>query len=84
MKVQSRTPKIYAPLLLGHLAVSLWAGQAHGVVTISAGLAAMVAGTAMASEKLLRAADEVLFDAKRGGRNQVRCAVAPAPAPVKA
>lgn len=56
--------------------------SAHGVVTISAGLAVMPAGTSMASEKLLRAADEVLFDAKRGGRNQIRCAAQPVPVPV--
>jgi diguanylate cyclase (GGDEF)-like protein len=54
--------------------------SAHGVVTISAGLAVMPAGTSLASEKLLRAADEVLFEAKRGGRNRVVCAAAAAPA----
>jgi diguanylate cyclase (GGDEF)-like protein len=58
----------------------------HGVVTISAGLAVMVAGTSLASEKLLRAADDALYEAKRGGRNQVRCASMEAalPPPVKA
>jgi diguanylate cyclase (GGDEF)-like protein len=45
--------------------------SAHGVVTISAGLAVMPAGTSLASEKLLRAADEVLFEAKRAGRNRI-------------
>ena len=53
---------------------------AHGVVTISAGLAVVAAGTSRASEKLLRAADEALFSAKRGGRNQIRRAAGPAPA----
>jgi diguanylate cyclase (GGDEF)-like protein len=52
----------------------------HGVVTISAGLAVMVAGASLASEKLLRAADDALYEAKRAGRNQVRCAAATAPA----
>lgn len=53
----------------------------HGVVTISAGLAAMAGGAAMASEKLLRTADDALFEAKRGGRNQVRCATVVMPTP---
>ncbi|MEI7037774.1 GGDEF domain-containing protein [Fulvimonas yonginensis] len=45
-----------------------------GVVTVSAGLALMPAGAALASEKLLRAADDALYEAKRAGRNQVRVA----------
>ena len=53
----------------------------HGVVTISAGLAAMAAGATMASEKLLRTADDALFEAKRGGRNKVCCAAVVMPAP---
>lgn len=52
----------------------------HGVVTISAGVAVMAAGTSLASEKLLRAADDALYEAKRGGRNQVRCVGAALPA----
>jgi len=55
----------------------------RGVVTISAGLAVMVSGTSLASEKLLRAADEALFDAKRGGRNQIRLAAMAAPEPAQ-
>ncbi len=55
--------------------------SAHGVVTISAGLAVMPAGTSLASEKLLRAADEVLFEAKRDGRNRIQCATTTTPAP---
>lgn len=51
----------------------------RGVVTISAGVAVMAGGTSLASEKLLRAADEALFEAKRGGRNQVRVAAPMAP-----
>ena len=39
------------------------------------------AGTSLASEKLLRAADEVLFEAKRDGRNRIHCAAAATPAP---
>jgi diguanylate cyclase (GGDEF)-like protein len=58
--------------------------SAHGAVTISAGVAVMAAGTMLASEKLLRAADEALFAAKRGGRNQVRRAAVVAAPPAKA
>lgn len=50
-----------------------------GVVTVSAGLALMPAGAATATEKLLRTADDALYEAKRAGRNQVRVAAAPPP-----
>lgn len=61
-----------------HLRARVWSLQIrhinaeHRVVTISAGLAVMAAGSSLASEKLLRAADDALYEAKRAGRNQVR------------
>jgi diguanylate cyclase (GGDEF)-like protein len=55
--------------------------SAHGVVTISAGLAVMPAGTVLAGEKLLRAADDLLFEAKRAGRNRIHCVATAPPVP---
>lgn len=45
-----------------------------GKITVSVGVAATTDGVYIDAESLLRAADEALFRAKRGGRNQVQLA----------
>ncbi|MBG7621106.1 GGDEF domain-containing protein [Herbaspirillum sp. AP02] len=61
-------------------------GNPLGVVTVSAGVCALdlLEGASRSVEELLGRADAALYEAKRGGRNQVRVAQAgiPAPAPV--
>jgi diguanylate cyclase (GGDEF)-like protein len=63
-------------------------GNPVGVVTVSAGVCALdlLEGAARSVEELLGRADAALYEAKRGGRNQVRMAQAgmPAPAPLSA
>jgi diguanylate cyclase (GGDEF)-like protein len=44
---------------------------AGGLVTVSIGIAAVVAGKAGTAQALIEAADAELYNAKRGGRNQV-------------
>jgi diguanylate cyclase (GGDEF)-like protein len=46
-------------------------GSPIGCVTVSAGVASAVPGSGRNQEDLLRLADEGLYSAKRGGRNQV-------------
>ena len=46
------------------------AGSPHGVVTVSVGVATAVAGE-KPLDALLATADSALYEAKRGGRNQV-------------
>lgn len=48
--------------------------SAHGVVTVSAGVAACVPGPSFSPQTLFRAADEALYAAKHGGRNCTRVA----------
>jgi diguanylate cyclase len=49
-------------------------------ITLSLGLAAVMSGDT--PESIFRRADEALYASKKGGRNQVRCHVAAAAAPV--
>jgi len=51
--------------------------EPRGVVTISIGVASMVPGRGFTPEDLVGAADEALYAAKRGGRNQAVNAAAP-------
>lgn len=49
----------------------------HGAqvtVTVSVGVACMASGSTMPPDQLYQRADEALYQAKVGGRNQVRCA----------
>jgi len=56
------------------------AGAPRGFVTISVGIAAISPAAHDSAEQLIQAADAALYEAKRSGRNQVRCAPAVAAA----
>jgi len=43
-------------------------------ITVSAGVACMASGSTMPADQFYQRADEALYQAKIGGRNQVRCA----------
>ena len=58
------------------------AGAAAGIVTVSAGVAAVLPSPRTTAEQLIRAADAALYQAKGGGRNQVRAAPVDADAPL--
>lgn len=47
------------------------AASAEGILTVSAGVASLVAGRAITSEELLKEADLALYQAKASGRNRV-------------
>jgi diguanylate cyclase (GGDEF)-like protein len=51
---------------------------AHGIVTVSIGVAVGVPGPATSADQLIKAADTELYEAKRGGRNRVVLAAPPA------
>jgi diguanylate cyclase (GGDEF)-like protein len=58
------------------------AGAATGIVTVSAGVAAVLPSPRTSAEQLIRAADAALYRAKGAGRNQVRAAPVDADAPL--
>jgi diguanylate cyclase (GGDEF)-like protein len=58
---------------LSGLALEHRAGGPTGVITLSVGLTCFAAGKSMTSQNLLAAADQALYRAKSGGRNQVVC-----------
>ncbi|WP_342154930.1 GGDEF domain-containing protein [Methylorubrum sp. SB2] len=51
------------------------AGNPHGLVTISCGVAVLSTGSSDGAAALIAAADKALYEAKRQGRNRVQTAV---------
>ena len=59
------------------------AGNAPGVLTLSAGVAMLDAGDTRSVDEVLKEADEALYRAKQLGRNRVEYATERAPQPVR-
>ncbi len=57
------------------------AASTHGIVTISVGIVSGVPGTDSDPAEFLKAADDALYEAKRGGRNRVVLGKLPGTAP---